>query len=265
MIEPVALVNKQLVASGFGRAAESYDGAAHFQQQVAAEVYQRIPESLHPGVVVDLGSGTGMHTARLLDEYSAALVIGCDLSWGMLKHAKSRCSMANWCGGDAEALPFRNGSVDLVFSSLAIQWCDAFERVLSEVYRVMRPGGCFVFSTLCEGTLGELHHAWQGVDDFEHVNPYPAFEEHHQAISQSGFEVESLDLIPHQVFYNRLGELTRELEALGANTLTVERRQGLMTPGRYRALQQGYEMFRNDQKLLPATYQVLFSVLRKKG
>ncbi|MCL6414937.1 malonyl-ACP O-methyltransferase BioC [Aestuariirhabdus sp. Z084] len=258
-------VDKAAIASSFGNAADSYDDAAHLQQQVAAEVMASIPESISPTVVVDLGCGTGVHTAELQMRYPQAMVLGCDLSFGMLQHATDCHAQPLWCGGDAESLPLRSNSIDLLFSSLAIQWCDQFSAVLSEVYRCLRPGGQFVFSTLCEGTLHELRTAWEQVDRFSHVNDYPSFNSLEVDVERSGFRVAQLSTAPRRLYYRRVSQLSRELLALGANTLTGERRPGLMTPSRLRALQLGYEQFRDDQQLLPATYQVVYARLIKES
>ncbi|WP_426414925.1 malonyl-ACP O-methyltransferase BioC [Aestuariirhabdus sp. LZHN29] len=257
-------VDKRAIAESFGRAADSYDDAAHLQQQVAGEVLASIPHGLSPAAVLDIGCGTGMHTGQLQQRYPRALVVGCDLAQGMLRHARCNFPSPAWCGGDAENLPFQSGSVDLVFSSLAIQWCDRFSSVLDEAYRVLRPGGFFVFSTLCEGTLYELRRAWQTVDGFSHVNEYPSFDDLGGDTSRSDFSIRQLQSIPHRLHYDRVAQLSRELIELGANTLTGARRRGLMTPSRLKALQFGYEQFRDEQQRLPATYQVVFGVLSKE-
>ena len=45
----------------------------------------------------------------------------------------------HWLVGDAEALPLAAGSVDLVYSSLALQWCHRPELLFAELARVLRP------------------------------------------------------------------------------------------------------------------------------
>ena len=62
--------------------------------------------------------------------------------------------------------------VDLIFSSLAVQWCADFAAVLSEAYRVLQPGGVLAFASLCVGTLYELRDSWRQVDGLVHVNRF---------------------------------------------------------------------------------------------
>ncbi len=61
---------------------------------------------------------------------------------------------------------------DLVFSNLAMQWCDDVGSVLSEFRRVLKPGGLLVFTTFGPDTLKELRASWQSVDDAVHVNAF---------------------------------------------------------------------------------------------
>ena len=112
--------------------------------------------------VLDLGTGTGLHSPTLAERYDDAVVIGMDLAMGMLQFARKKYRPppgVRWCSGDIESIPFQSNAVDLIYSSLAIQWC-SFEKVLWEVSRVLKPGGTFVFSTLAEGSLKELDKAW---------------------------------------------------------------------------------------------------------
>ena len=57
---------------------------------------------------------------------------------------------------DAYALPLAAGSVDLVYSSLMLQWCDRPDRVFDQLARVLKPAGVFVFASFGPDTLHEL-------------------------------------------------------------------------------------------------------------
>ena len=254
---------KQRIAFNFSRAASTYDEAATLQKLVAAEVMQSTPEEASVVSVLDLGAGTGSHSQALSLRYPEAHVTGMDLAMGMLEFAReqtSDISSLHWCSGDIEALPFKSDSFDLVYSSLAIQWCQ-LERVLREVERVLVPGGQFVFSTLADGSLQELDQAWQAIAETNRVNRFDVSEHQHQQVMESPLQVISFRQQPETLFYPDVVSLLKELKALGVNTV-LSGSQGLMTRTKLQGLQQAYEVFRTEAGL-PLTYQVVYGVLQK--
>lgn len=255
-----ARINKQSVAANFSRAATTYDSAAVLQKRVAARAMMGLPTGTCPEYVLDLGSGTGSETSLLCGHFPDSHVTGLDLAMGMIKFARSQCDSASWCSGDIESLPFKSESVDLVFSSLAIQWC-SFETVLEETFRVLRPDGVFVFSSLASGTMAELKEAWQQVDSHVHINGFDSFEQQKLWSLESGFKPQSFKQQTETLYYPELFQMLRELKALGVNTVHG-RPSGLMTRGRLTRLQEAYESFRVDAGL-PLSYQLLYGILRK--
>ena len=109
----------------------------------------RLLKMMRELAILDMGCGTGRETQALQNHYPMRQLTGLDLSDGMLAYARKRYLLGGgrWLAGDIENLPLRNEMFDLVFSSLAIQWCESLTNVLDEVYQVLKPGGWFVFST----------------------------------------------------------------------------------------------------------------------
>lgn len=256
-------IDKRRIAQSFGRAAATYDQAAQFQRTVGNNLLARLPVDYQPDAVADLGCGTGYFTRALQARY-ARPVMGLDLAEGMLQFARNASPTCGpWITADAEALPLRAASQDLVFSSLALQWCPSLRTVLSEAQRVLRPGGCLAFSTLIEGSLGELRQAWERVDGFVHVNRFMPESELRRLLAGAGFAQHHCEIEQHVLHYQQLSELTRELKALGAHNINPGRPGGLTGRARLRALTQAYEQYRGANGL-PATYQVAQVVLIKK-
>src|SRR5690625_3786235 len=74
----------------------------------------------------------------LSQRHPDAQLLGLDLAEGMLQFARSqRTARANWLCADAEALPLAPASVDLVYSSLSIQWCEQLGTLFKELQRVL--------------------------------------------------------------------------------------------------------------------------------
>ncbi|WP_449430170.1 malonyl-ACP O-methyltransferase BioC [Pseudomonas putida] len=260
---PGALPDKRQVAASFSRAAASYDSVAALQRAVGASLLAQLPEDLAPSRWLDLGSGTG-HFSRVLGKrFTQATGLAVDIAEGMLRHAREEQGAAQYhVAGDAERLPLADGCVDLVFSSLAVQWCGQFASVLEEARRVLRPGGVLAFSSLCVGTLDELRASWQAVDGLVHVNRFRRFEDYQRLCAASGLQLLGLQRRAHVLHYPHVRGLTHELKALGAHNLNPGRPSGLTGRARMQGLLQAYEAFRQPEGL-PATYQVVYGVLRK--
>jgi SAM-dependent methyltransferase len=99
--------------------------------------------------ILELGCGAAS-SARWLATHGAN-VVAVDLSAGMLRHAVAAASRSRvqvplvQC--DALTLPFRAGVFDIVFTAFgAVPFVDDSAAVMREVFRVLRPGGRWVFS-----------------------------------------------------------------------------------------------------------------------
>ncbi|MFT6030064.1 MAG: malonyl-CoA O-methyltransferase [Oleiphilaceae bacterium] len=259
----MSFIDKKMIAQSFGLAANTYDSVAHFQRWVGEKLMEKIPDC-SPETIVDLGCGTGYFSESLSNKYPNASYIGMDLSESMARFAKGHhVSEYSWVTGDAESLTFRDGSIDLIFSSLAIQWCANLPLLMKEIKRVLSPKGIFVFSTLLDGSLAELKSAWSEVDDHQHVNDFFLKEDYQQAVLESGLAIKLLSEETKILKYQKLTELMRELKELGAHNLNAQRSIGLMGRNKLSGVISVYEKFRVNQSYLPASYEVLWGVLIK--
>lgn len=99
--------------------------------------------------VLELGCGAAAGARWLASR--GALAIGLDLSAGMLRHALAGADRSGvrvpLVQADGLALPFADGSFDLVFTAFgAVPFVSDSVRLMREVHRVLRPGGRWVFS-----------------------------------------------------------------------------------------------------------------------
>ncbi|MCF4995811.1 malonyl-ACP O-methyltransferase BioC [Pseudomonas syringae] len=256
------LPDKRQVAASFSRAAASYDSVAELQRDVGTQLLNRLPETIDPQRWLDLGCGTGYFTRALAERFVASEGVALDIAEGMLNHARPLGGAEHFIAGDAERLPLQDASCDLIFSSLAVQWCADFESVLGEAFRVLKPGGIFAFASLCVGTLYELRDSWRQVDGLVHVNRFREFARYEQLCAASGLRSVTLVNQAHVLHYADVRSLTHELKALGAHNLNPGRPGGLTGRARILGLIEAYEQFRRMQGL-PATYQVVYAVLEK--
>lgn len=253
-------VDKLDLAERFGKAAPDYDRLARLQQQVGAELLALLPEvSFERGL--DLGCGTGYFLPELAKR--CASLLGLDLAPGMLQVARHKLGSAQLICGDAEQLPFASGSLDLIYSSLALQWCASLPQALSEIHRVLRPGGFFAFSTLGAESLSELRAAWREVDHLDHVNPFITANTLQYLCSEHGFSSLVWLSRSHTLHYPTLHEVLMSLKGIGANQVTGARAAGLGGRKRLHCLEQAYGKMQEPTGLLPVSYEVCYGVLMR--
>ena len=263
MLEPRSPfhLDRARLRAAFERASGGYEAAASLQARVAAELLERL-ELLRfsPGAVLDLGSGTGRITRELKRRYPRARVIALDIAPGMLREARRH--QRPWrrfdrvCG-DALRLPLRDGSIDLIFSNLMLQWCEPLAAALSEARRVLAPGGFLSFSTFGPATLYELRTAWAEADGYNHVNHFPDMHELGDGLVRAGLMEPVLDADRFELGYPDVLTLMRDLKAIGAHNVTAGRPRALAGRERLTRVQRAYEAFRRDEGL-PATYEVIY-------
>jgi malonyl-CoA O-methyltransferase len=249
------------VRRSFNRAAKTYDAAAVLHAEVRENLLQRLQlVTLVPDVVLDAGAGTGHASRALKRRYPKALVVALDLSDEMLKVAGRRQSwlrpFRRVCA-DAQQLPLREASVDLIVSNLLLQWCDP-DAVFTEFRRVLKPGGLLSFSALGPDTLRELRSAWQSVDVHSHVHQFIDMHDLGDALVRNGFAAPVLDVERFTLQYLEVRNVAADLKATGAHNLSAGRARGLTGPRKFAAMQAEYEQFRQEGRL-PATYEVVFA------
>lgn len=95
------------------------------------------------GATLDLATGTGDIAALLKETHPEAKVLGADFSLNMLKEAQRRFAGRNisWQACDANKLPFASNSFDALTFGYLLRNVDDASGVLSEVHRVLKPGG----------------------------------------------------------------------------------------------------------------------------
>lgn len=255
--------NKIAVAQAFSKAAKTYDQHAAFQRQVGQLLMDKLTHDLSDLKVLDLGCGTGYFSQLLA--LRGAKVTALDLSEAMLTECQSRCEslLVSYIKGDAEHLPFEDQSFDLIFSSLALQWCTQLQPLMFSLIKVLKPKGKLLYSTLLDGSLGELRAAWQQVDPkYHHVNQFHHFKSLEFAAFQSGASCTQLQTTEITLWYTSAVALMKDLKGIGA-THVSGRSQGLTKRKTLLQVDQAYQMFKNLNGELPATYQVCLGELTK--
>lgn len=261
-------IDKRQVRRAFDRAAASYDASAGLQQEVGRRLLERTEcMKIDPRLVVDAGCGTGFGGRLLLERFAKSRVIGLDVAPSMLHVARG--SRPAWkrllaglrrdgyvCG-DLEALPLADACADMLWSNLAMQWCNDLATMFSGVRRVLRPGGLFIFATFGPDTLKELRQAFSALDGYPHVSHFPDMHDIGDTLLRAGFAAPVMEMEMFTLTYPDLRGVMADLKAIGAHNAAAGRRRGMMGKGEWARLEAAYEQFRREGRL-PASYEVIY-------
>lgn len=221
---------------------------------------------LQPQRILDAGSGTAWGTRRLAQHFPAAQVVELDIAIGMLLTARGR---SGWWqklfGGtkqmqvcaDVETLPLASSCLEMVWSNLALQWCNDLPATFGELHRVLKTDGLLMFSTFGPDTLKELRQAFDGVDGDNHLNRFADMHDIGDMLVQNGFADPVMDMEYFTLTYDDVRSVLCDLKAIGAQNATAGRGRGLMGKNRWARLVENYQRLRKNGKL-PATYEVIY-------
>src|SRR5574340_1253223 len=192
--------------------------------------------------------------------------ISLDIASGMLLAARSR---SGWWrklfGGaqpmqvcaDIEALPLATNSVEMVWSNLAVQWCNDLPAAFAGLHRALKADGLLMFSTFGPDTLKELRQAFSGVDSHNHLNRFADMHDIGDMLVHAGFAEPVMDMEYLTLTYDDVRGVLHDLKRIGAHNATAGRGHGLMGKNAWARLVESYERLRRDGKL-PATYEVVY-------
>lgn len=208
-----------VVARAFGRA-KDYDTHAVVQRLVARRLADRIAAlALPPSPeVLEIGCGTGLLGAALIDLLPGARWTMTDIAPEMVERARQRfagCGNICFAVMDGEA-PGTTARFDLICASLAFQWFDDLDVAVKQLRALLRPGGRLVFTTLAEGSFYEWRHAHSELD--AGIRAYPDL----AALQAMGLEVIEADYIP--MGYSNARAFLHGLKAIGAGTARLGHR-----------------------------------------
>lgn len=260
-------IDKRQVRRAFSRAAHDYDAAAVLQREVCTRMLERLDYiKLQPSRVLDVGSGTGWGTRQLGERYPKAEVTALDIAIGMLQVARGTSGWwkklfagkrENFLCADVEALPIASGSFDMVWSNLALQWCNDLPATFVELQRVLKVEGLLIFSSFGVDTLHELRAAFHDVDGYNHLNRFADMHDIGDMLVAAGFSDPVMEMERITLTYNDIRAVMQDLKSIGAHNATAGRATGMMGKAAWQRVTENYEKLRRDGKL-PATFEIVY-------
>ena len=256
------MLDKHITRMHFERAANSYDGAAVLQREIAKRMGERLDYiKQQPKRVLDVGCGTGYITKDLLNRYPKAEVIALDLAHSMARKSKEHGSWfrkpKSICA-DAEFLPLKEDSIDFVISSLMLQWCNDLNKVFTGFHHVLASNGLLLFSTFGPETLSEIRQSWSEVDNRPHTSNFADMHEIGDALLHAGFQDPVTDMEMITMTYANVRQLMRDIKKIGASNADSNRSKGLMGKAKLKAFESAYEQFKTPEGLYPASWEIIY-------
>jgi SAM-dependent methyltransferase len=208
-------------------------------------------------LAVDLGTPTDAVRRALADRVGAIVAVDPVAS----QLAGERLAVA----ADEEALPFRDASLDLVVSALALQFVNDLPGTLIQIRRALRPDGLFLAAMIGGDSLAELREAFaQAEAEVEggvspRVAPFADLRELGALLQRAGFALPVTDVDRLTVRYASPLALMHDLRRMGASNALSERRRTLLRRATLHRVFEIYaERFADPDGRIRATFEIVW-------
>ena len=256
-------MERRVARRRFERAAGSYADAAWLEAEVGARMLERLDYvRLAPQRILDAGAGTAREARRLAERYRDASLIALDFSLAMLRRAQQGGGFLSrlFAGrrplplcADFERLPLASGSVELVWSNMALHWLDEPLGALREFERVLASDGLVMLSTLGPDTLKELRAA----AGERRVHRFMDMHDLGDRLVAAGFTAPVIDMEVITVTYPDADAFLAELRATGQTGVRSDRPRGLAGRSFLARLRASLQAQSRDARV-PATFEVVY-------
>lgn len=239
------------------RRAQALGAATFLLDRVAEDLAERLDAVLREfPVVVDLGTPTDTLRRTLAGKPSV----------GMLVAANPTPTGSGWrVAADEEALPFRDGALDLVVSALALHFVNDLPGALVQIRRALKPDGLLLAAILGGDTLTELRQSFAAAEaEIEggvspRVAPFADVRDVGALLQRAGLALPVTDVDRLTVRYATPFALMADLRKMGAtNALTERRRTPLRRATLVRMAEIYAERFADPDGRVRATFEVIW-------
>lgn len=264
----MAEIERELVKKSFGNHARQYDTLATVQKKVTDRFTELLETSIKPpSALLDIGAGTGRLLEKVSRIYPDTDLFGVDLAFGMTKVARKRLEQIRRTSlvcSDAEALPFRGKSFDMVMSTSTYQWITPLEKAFAEVYRTLKPSGRFCFALFGEKTLFELKDSFKSAameadrPAADRTHRFVTTDEVLAVMTGAGFSRSRVHDEMEVEIHPDVAALLRSLKGIGAGSAAKSSDSGLSGRSAMLRMMEIYREKYGTNEGVQATYHVLY-------
>ncbi len=166
---------------------------------------------------------------------------------------------------DEEALPFRDGALDLVVSALALHFVNDLPGALVQIRRALKPDGLFLGALLGGDTLTELRQSFAAAESEREsgvsprVAPFADLRDLGALLQRAGFALPVTDTDRVIVRYDSAFGLMRDLRRMGANNALLDRRRTPLKRATLMRMAEVYaQRFADGDGRLRATFEIVW-------
>jgi SAM-dependent methyltransferase len=234
--------------------------------QVADELAHRLRLVLRKfGVAVDLGTPAAAVRTAVMRDGAIGAMIAVDPVIAAIPASGGDTAVSLRVAADEEALPFGDGTLDLVVSGLSLQAVNDLPGVLVQIRRALKPDGLFLAALLGGDTLTELRQSFAVAESeldggvSPRVAPFADVREMGALLQRAGFALPVADVDRITVRYASPLRLLRDLRCMGATNPLVERRRvPLRRATLLRAMEVYAERFADPDGKVRASFDVVW-------
>jgi SAM-dependent methyltransferase len=228
--------------------------------RVAEELAERLNVVLRQFErAVDLGTPSDALAQALVESGKVATVIAASHAAGR------RAAPFMRVAADEEALPFADGSLDLVVSALSLQFINDLPGTLIQIRRALKPDGLLLAALVGGDSLRELREAFAAAESeveggaSPRVAPFADLRDLGALLQRAGFALPVVDSDRLIVRYPSAFALMRDLRRMGATNVLHERRRSALKRATLARMAQIYaKHFADADGRLRATFEIVW-------
>lgn len=269
------MIDKEKLKRRFSRNVKNYDKYANVQKKMGDNLMENIKnDNLNVKSILEIGSGTGYVTQRLINYFPDAQITAVDIAPGMIEHVKSiiQCDRVNFICGDIEEMDLNN-KYDLIISNATFQWFNHLNKTISKLVNLLDKNGVLCFSTFGKNTFKELHEAFYKAKKIfnvsEEVSPSQNFYSLNELMDICNNSINTNNLNDIKVnsseaydseYFNCCTEFLSSVKKIGANNSQSNRT--IMNPDFIEKVVEIYDKDYSENDRVVATYHTLYFYIK---